>query len=237
MILFVSFVMLIAATAILRKHRFVLAVAAFVLLAGLASGWLVVPLLAVAEAGVQPVDPPVMSGRTAIVVLGAGIDRRDGTLVPPHDALARIARAAQVYSVCQRIAAHCTVIVTGGDPHHHGISEAELYAPLLREQGVSSHDLILEPRSRTTYENAKFTAPILLAEHYDATILVTSSYQMRRALLDFSRFGITPQPVYANRLRAECGWPHASNFVVASRALHEIAGIVQFYAYRWLGWF
>ncbi|MBN3724358.1 YdcF family protein [Burkholderia sp. Ac-20379] len=238
MILFVSFVLLIAAAAIWRKRRFALAAAAFVLLYGLASGWFVAPLVAIAEAGVEPVDPPAMSGRTAIVVLGAGIDRRNGALVPPRDALARIARAAQVHSVCQRIAAHCTVIVTGGDPHRHGISEAALYAPLLRERGVTGHDLILEPRSRTTYENAKFTAPILLAEHYDATILITSSYQMRRALLDFARFGIAPQPVYANRLRAECGWrPHASNFVAASRALHEIAGIVQFYAYRWLGWF
>jgi uncharacterized SAM-binding protein YcdF (DUF218 family) len=238
LILFDSFVLLFAAAAIWRTRRTALLTLGFALLAGLATGWLTAPLVALAESGVTPAEPPVFAGHTAIVVLGAGIERRDGLLVPPDDGLARIARAAELHSVCERTAARCTVIVTGGDPHRHGITEADLYAPLLLARGVAVRDLVLERRSRTTYENAKYTAPILLAEHYDETILVTSSYQMRRALLDFARFGVTPQPVFANRLRAIRGWwPRWANFVTASRALHEIAGIVQFYAYRRLGWF
>ncbi len=221
-----------------RKYRLAIVVTTLALLLSIATGWLTAPIVALAEAGVSPTDTPRITGHTAIVVLGAGIRRADGRFVPPFDALARIARAAELHSVCQRIGARCTVIMTGGDPHHHGISEAELYAPYLRSHGIDDPDLILEPRSRTTYENAKFTAPILRAQHYDATILVTSSYQMHRAMLDFARFGIVPQPVYANRLQVVRGWlPVASNFKAASLALHEIAGIVQFYAYRRLGWF
>ncbi|AEA60434.1 YdcF family protein [Burkholderia gladioli] len=238
MILFDSFVLLFVAAALWRKRRFAIAATGLALLLAIGTGWLAAPLVALAEAGVEPVEAPTMRGHTAIVLLGGGIERRRGELVPPHDALSRIVRAAELHSVCQAIASQCDIVVTGGDPHHHGISEAQLYAPLLREHGVAERDLILETRSRTTYENAKYTAPILLAQHYDATILVTSSYQMRRALLDFARFDIEPQPVYANQLRPILGWrPVWHNFVAASRALHEIAGIMQFYAYRRLGWF
>ncbi|NIF89245.1 YdcF family protein [Burkholderia sp. Cy-637] len=238
MILFDSFVLLFVAAALWRKRRFAIAATGLALLLAIGTGWLAAPLVALAEAGVEPVEAPAMRGHTAIVLLGGGIEHRHGELVPPHDALSRIVRAAELHSVCQAIASQCDIVVTGGDPHHHGISEAQLYAPLLRERGVAERDLILETRSRTTYENAKYTAPILLAQHYDATILVTSSYQMRRALLDFARFDIEPQPVYANQLRPILGWrPVWHNFVAASRALHEIAGIMQFYAYRRLGWF
>ncbi|MCM2493506.1 YdcF family protein [Burkholderia glumae] len=238
MILFNSFVLLFAAAAFWRTRRATLITLGLALLAGIATGWLTAPLVALAESGVAPAEPPVFAGRTAIIVLGAGIKRHDGLLVPPENGLARIARAAELYSACQRSGARCTVIVTGGDPHRHGTTEADLYAPLLLARGVPPRDLTLERRSRTTYENAQYTAPILLAKHYDETILVTSSYQMRRALLDFARFGVTPQPVFANRDRAICGGrPRWTNFVTASRALHEIAGIIQFYAYRRLGWF
>ncbi len=216
-----------------------IAIAAAALFWLLATGWLAAPLIDWAQAGVVPIEHPDMHGHTALILLGIGTRRRDdGTLEPPADGYARIRKTAELYRDCTRRAQQCTVIVSGGDPQHHGATEAATYAPYLIAAGVARDDLILESHSRTTYENAKFTASILRSRHDDARALVTSSYQMRRALLDFQRFGISPQPVYANRRDAQLGVvPRWRNLVNAELALHELIGMAQFYAYRWLGWF
>ncbi len=240
LILFNSFALLFATLVLYRKHRGARAIAITIvaLFWLIASGWLAAPLVALAELGVRPVEHPTMTGDTTIVMLGAGIEQRNGAAVPTRDALARIAKTAELYSTCIRTAAHCTVIVSGGDPQRPGVSEAATYAPYLLARGVANDALIREARSHTTYENARFTASILRAQHYDALILVTTSYQMRRALLDFDHFGIAPQPVYSNRRGAQLGWlPRFDNLANAEQALHEILGIAQFYVYRQLGWF
>ena len=173
-----------------------------------------------------------------LILIGAGTRRADSGLQPPPDGDARIRKTAALYRTCRQHATRCTVVMSGGDPQHHGDTEAAVYGRQLIAQGVDSHDLVLEPKSRTTYENAKFTASILRSQHDDSLILVTSSYQMRRALLDFRRFGLDPQPVYSNRRRAQTGWlPRRHNLVDAEQALHELVGIAQFHVYRMLGWF
>ncbi|WGS43898.1 YdcF family protein [Burkholderia sp. JSH-S8] len=238
MILFDSFALLFIAFMLWRKHRRTIGIAAVALFWLLATGWLAAPLIEWSQAGVTPVVHPDMRGQTALILLGAGTRRTDGRIEPRTDALARIHKTAELYRTCRQRADRCTVIVSGGDPQHHGATEAATYAPYLVAEGVDSRDLILEANSRTTYENARFTAPILRSRHDDARILVTSSYQMRRALLDFHHFGIDAQPVFANRREARKGWlPRWQNLVNAEHALHELAGIAQFYAYRWLGWF
>jgi uncharacterized SAM-binding protein YcdF (DUF218 family) len=239
LILFDSFALLFIAFLLCRRHRLTIAIAAAALFWLLSTGWLAAPLIAWAQAGVVPVERPDMHGRTVLILLGSGTTHRDdGTLEPMPDGFARIRKTAELYRDCTRRAQRCTVIVSGGDPQQHGATEAATYAPYLVAAGVAPGDLILEPRSRTTYENAKDTTSILRSRHDDAYVLVTSSYQMRRALLDFQRFGLAPQPVYANRRDAQCGLlPRWRNLANAARALHELVGIAQFHVYRWLGWF
>ncbi|MBN3789371.1 YdcF family protein [Burkholderia sp. Ac-20353] len=238
MILFYSFALLFIAFVFLRKLRRTIAIVTFAVFWLLATGWLAAPLIAWTQAGVTPVEHPAMRGHTALILLGAGTKHIDGRLVPPADGYARIRKVAELYRACRRQADRCTVIVSGGDPQRHGATEAATYAPYLVAGGVAPEDLTLEANSRTTYENAKFTAPILRSRHDDERILVTSSYQMRRALLDFRRFDIEPQPVFANRRDATTGWlPRWQNLANAEQAAHELVGIAQFHVYRWLGWF
>ncbi|MBR8145955.1 YdcF family protein [Burkholderia sp. AU19243] len=238
LILFDSFVLLFICFMLCRKRRRVVAIAGATLFWLIASGWLAAPLIAWTEAGVTPIERPDMHGHTTLIIIGAGTRRTDAGLQPPRDGDARIRKTAALYRMCRQQAARCTVVMSGGDPQHHGDTEASVYGRRLIADGVAPGDLILEPNSRTTHENAKFTASILRSQHDDARILVTSSYQMRRALLNFRRFGIDPQPVYANRRRAETGWlPRWHNLADADRALHELIGIAQFHVYRWLGWF
>jgi uncharacterized SAM-binding protein YcdF (DUF218 family) len=239
LILFASFALLFVAFVLCRKARRAIAIAGIALFWLIAAGWLAAPLIAWSQAGVVPAEHPAMHGRTVLILLGAGTQRRDdASLAPPPDGLARIRKTAELYRTCRQHAERCTVIVSGGDPQHHGATEAATYAPYLIAAGVARDDLILESRSRNTYENAKFTIPILRSRYDDTSILVTSACHMRRALLMFERFGLAPQPVYANRRDANPGLlPRWRNLANAERALQELIGIAQFHVYRWLGWF
>lgn len=222
-----------------RRARKAIGAAGLALFWLLSSGWLGAPLLAYLQNDALHAPPPRFGPRTVIVALGNGTRfDRHGTLVPKGDAMPRIATAASLYAQCKRQGLDCKVIVSGGNPQRHPASEADTYAPYLLQAHVAREDLVLENKSRTTYENAEYVARILHSERYDSLMLVTSAYHMPRALMDFRRFGLAPQPVSANERVVRRGvLPRRPNLVAANIALHELIGIAQFYVYRALGWF
>ncbi|MFD0915304.1 YdcF family protein [Pseudahrensia aquimaris] len=70
-------------------------------------------------------------------------------------------------------------------------SEAEVMAQLCREANVPENALILEDRSTTTLENAKFSA-ILLAPHKAKRLMIVSDkYHLRRARMVFQSLGFS----------------------------------------------
>ena len=219
-----------------RTKIVIVAVALFWLLS---AGWLTALFLAWAQAGTKPVAHATFSGSSAIILLGGGTDYdTNRQLIPKRDPIARIGKTADLYAACMRVAPRCTVIVSGGNPQHHEAAEADVYLPWLLRKGIAREDIVLENQSLTTYENARYVASILARAHYDSLILVTSAHHMRRALLDFGRFGYAPQPVVSNTRRAQTGLlPRYANLVNADLALHELIGIAQFHVYRALGWF
>jgi uncharacterized SAM-binding protein YcdF (DUF218 family) len=239
LILFTLLALFFAAILLTRRARAPLALAVVALFWLFAAGWLAAPLLDWAQRNPPPMMPPKYGAHTMIVMLGCGTYHDDNhKLVPKRDALARIATSAGIYSACKRTGAICEVILSGGNPQRHEASEADNYLPYLLQKQVPRADIILENRSLTTYENARDVTTVLQQLHYDSLILVTSAYQMPRALLDFHRFGLTPEPVIANTLQIRTGLlPRYENFVNAEIALHELVGIAQFHVYRWLGWF
>jgi uncharacterized SAM-binding protein YcdF (DUF218 family) len=188
----------------------------------------------------QPDPLPAMGARTAIVLLSAGTDPAGSgsALVPTSSAMYRIEKTVDVYDACKHGQHSCTVIVSGGDPDRQGAADAEIYRPVLLSRGVAPRDLVLESYSRNTYENAKFTSPLLKEGQFDSVVLVTSAYHMRRAQLNFDRFGIhtIAAPAHADSARPSLV-PLRRNFAVAFHALHELAGIAQFWVYRWIGIF
>jgi uncharacterized SAM-binding protein YcdF (DUF218 family) len=222
-----------------RPRRRLVALAAVLLFWLLSAGWLTRPLLAVVQRPVSDTAPLHFGPRTFIVMLGNGTERtRDGKLVPKSDALPRIDKTAAIYADCRSSGARCTVIVSGGNPQHHAQSEADNYAPYLRALHVAPDDLLLENTSLTTYENAAHVARILRDERDETLILVTSAYHMPRAMLDFRRFGLNPQPAVSNARFVPVGLlPRISTLMNANVALHELIGMAQFHVYRALGWF
>lgn len=135
LILFDSFVLLFICFMLFRKRRRIISIAAVALFWLLATGWLAAPLIAWTEAGVTPVEHPDMHGRTTLILIGAGTKRTDSGLRPPPDGTARIHKVAALYRTCRQQAEHCTVVMSGGDPQHHGESEAAVIrAPTRRRR-------------------------------------------------------------------------------------------------------
>ena len=241
MIIFTLFALFFALFVLWRRARLTVGVAAALVLWLLSAGWLAAPLLNVVQADAPDSRQVRFGSHTVIVVLGSGTEYDDDhRLIPKKDASARIAKAASIYAECKQAIprGECSVLVSGGNPQRHEASEADTYAPYLLRLNVAPNDIALENTSRNTYENAKYVARMLHERHYDSLILVTSAYQMPRALLDFDRFGLSVQPVVSNVRAARCGaLPRLSNLVNANIALHELIGIAQFHVYRTLGWF
>jgi uncharacterized SAM-binding protein YcdF (DUF218 family) len=239
LILFTLLALFFAAIVLWKRARRPLATCTIALFWLLAAGWLTAPLLELAQPHRQTDMPASFAPRTAIIMLGGGtIYDDDDVLVPPRDVLARIAVSAENYTACKRTAITCQVIVSGGNPQRHSATEADTYLPYLLREQVPRADIVLENSSRTTYENARNVAALLDRSHYDSVILVTSAYQMPRALLDFHRFGLAPQPLISSARRAHLGvLPRYDNLVNAEIALHELIGIAQFHVYRAIGWF
>jgi uncharacterized SAM-binding protein YcdF (DUF218 family) len=175
--------------------------------------------------------------RSAIVLLGAGTVRTPDGVEPTVFAHGRIDQALALYRECKASGNDCKLEVSGGDALHTGRSEAVVYGALLQRLGVPASDLLLEPRSMNTWQNAEFSAPLLRAYGARYVVLVSSALHLRRASLYFGHFGIVATPVRGDWLKAYVGWwPQSWNFTVADAALHEYVGVLRFHVYNAMGW-
>lgn len=120
----------------------------------------------------QPLD--------AIVVLGAPLGP-GGALTPILDE--RAAAAAALW----RAGGGRLVVATGGATRGAGRAEADALAEALRARGVA--DVVVERASRTTAENAQFTAALLAPLGARSIWLVTQPYHGRRAARLFRAAG------------------------------------------------
>jgi len=78
-----------------------------------------------------------------------------------------------------------------------GIDAAGPIGRYLEDAGIARERIVLERRSRTTYENALFTRELLQPRPSDRWVLVTSAHHMPRAVGVFRRagFNVSPWPV------------------------------------------
>lgn len=93
-----------------------------------------------------------------------------------------------------------------------------------------------EGRSRTTAENAQYSADILLPEGIHRVVLVTESYHMPRSVLSFEQVGLeviaAPTRLPRERKMRILDWvPNAHALQSSSQTLHEWLGLL---VYRWL---
>jgi uncharacterized SAM-binding protein YcdF (DUF218 family) len=167
-------------------------------------------------------------GAGAIIVLSADVERDapeyGGASIGPLT-LVRLRYAAELghrFSL--------PILVTGG----RVVPSDPLIAPLMaqvleREFGLKPK--WVEDRSRTTYENAMFSARLLEADGVRSALVVTHSWHMPRALLSFAQadFAVRPAPTEFTTPftgRFDEFVPSARAFEESSFAIHEWVGLI-----------
>jgi uncharacterized SAM-binding protein YcdF (DUF218 family) len=164
----------------------------------------------------------------AIVLLG-------GAMAPPArghiypdlgSAADRIWHAARVF----RAGKAPLLLASGGsDPGVTDLSEAASMAGLLTEFGVPRASILLEDKSRTTGENARFSAPLLQSRGVKRILLVTSALHMPRAVAEFERAGFQVIPAATDHAQAQYTgvqlWlPDTDALDNSARTMKEVVG-------------
>lgn len=139
-----------------------------------------------------------------IVVLGAGRERGDlawGADQPTGVALERERYAARLAK-----ASGLPVLTSGGLHYGTPPTEAKLMADSLQDDfGVAVR--WQEGRSRTTWENARFSAELLEPLGVRRVVVVTQAWHMPRAVWSFEHAGFTVVPAPVGFLGTDNGEP------------------------------
>jgi uncharacterized SAM-binding protein YcdF (DUF218 family) len=104
-------------------------------------------------------------------------------------------------------------VFTGGSPNliETDAREADYAAAVFESLGIPKSHLIMERRSRNTYENAQFTADMVKPKPGERWLLVTSAFHMPRSIGLFRKAGFTVE-AYPVDWRLGLGWSGALAF-------------------------
>jgi uncharacterized SAM-binding protein YcdF (DUF218 family) len=131
------------------------------------------------------------------------------------------------------------IVISGGNGrlYDQGAMDADNIVMFYRMTGVPEEDLLLENRSRNTYENARFSAEMIRKENGNARCLViTSAFHQRRAMACFRKQELDADGFSADfnssaRVRFEpLAWiiPSAGAFEKWETIAKEIFGIITY---------
>jgi uncharacterized SAM-binding protein YcdF (DUF218 family) len=183
------------------------------------------------EAGQPAIELRSIPLAQAIIVLGGAIAPANAHREYPDmgSAADRVWHASRIWKAGK---APLILLSGGSDPAESRTSEAEAMRVLLIDLGVSDQALVLEPRSRTTRENAKFSAAMLRGRGINQIILVTSASHMPRAVALFRAEGFDVIPASTDfqgrprhAMHPALQWvPDTGALDASSRAIKEIVG-------------
>jgi uncharacterized SAM-binding protein YcdF (DUF218 family) len=178
----------------------------------------------------------------AVVVLGGGnveaSPDEGGKSSPSPHTMKRLAYAARLAK-----ALDLPIVYAGGAVYAHSGGEAEAPAAerYLRAMGIPADRIILDDKSKSTWENARNVAAIVAgipgAERSRRLIVVTSAYHMRRAAMSFKKQNVVvaaaPTDYLAYRVPStwEMWFPDTGALEKSFLATHEYVGLVA-YAFK-----
>ena len=129
---------------------------------------------------------------TGLIVLGGSEDARVGGargVIAVNDAGERI---IEIAALARRFSEARLLVSGGGDVTSDATeSEAATASRILQALGVAASRITMEDRSRTTWENAVFSLPLMAQKSGERWLLVTSAWQMPRAIGAFRKAGVT----------------------------------------------
>lgn len=132
-------------------------------------------------------------------------------ILPTHDRHNFSARANRFLNTYElyRAGKIKKILLTGGsgDILQNNPSEAEEVKQFLMLAGVPEADIIVEARSKNTYENAVFTKEILDRDYPGATcLMITSAWHMPRSIGCFEKAGVRFTPFSVDFLTEKDRW-------------------------------
>ncbi len=156
-----------------------------------------------------------LSGAQAIVVLGGDVRGGDGDT---PDRLGPLSLERMVFAAEAHRRLHLPVVVTGGRlTGAHASLGALMKAALEGDFAVPV--AWNEDQSHTTWENALYTARLLLPEKLTTVVLVSHAWHLPRGLWAFERVGLKALPWPAPRTAVRLD--RVGNFLPSISALHD----------------
>ena len=130
------------------------------------------------------------------------------------------------------------ILISGGSGSilHPDILEAALLKKYLINIGLPDSVILMEDKSKNTYQNAVFSKPILQKSAPNGNyLLITSGFHMRRALACFKKQGIPVSPYSTDLYSGPMKWEFDYLFVPDATALnnwnvflHEMIGCITY---------
>jgi uncharacterized SAM-binding protein YcdF (DUF218 family) len=237
----VALALLAALICLPRRHRCGLRLGWFALILLLLQGWEPLPDAVLRQLETRHQGPAASSrlnNYVGVVILGGALE--SAHVWQGHDqvALNDAAERMTVPLALLRQNPQLRLLFTGGEGEllPEGLSEAARAHVFFDSMGLAPQQLVLESASRTTYENAQFSAILPGVDAKQPWLLLTSAWHMPRAIATFRKAGwnVTPYPVDF-RTGSHTPWTQYSLWQGAQKwqlALHEIAGLL---AYRLAG--
>jgi uncharacterized SAM-binding protein YcdF (DUF218 family) len=175
---------------------------------------------------------PIEASPRWIIVLGGG--HVSDPRLPPNSQISEAALGRVVEGVRLYKAIPGSKLLLSGGGVYDPVPEAEVMARIAVLLGVKPQDILLEPDSRDTAEEAGIIAKMIGKEKF---ILVTSAAHMPRAMALFKKCGLRPLPAPTDYLDRQAQgfnpgvfFPRPISLVQVEIAVHEYLGL----AWAWL---
>lgn len=112
------------------------------------------------------------------------------------------------------------------------ISEAAVVKLFIAEQGLDPARLILEDKSKNTYENGVFSKKLVQPKRGEIWVLVTRAHHMPRAMGVFRKIGwdVIPYPADYRALPDWEGFGGGGGMYALDAALHEWIGLAAYWS-------
>ncbi|MCX8123729.1 MAG: YdcF family protein [Spirochaetes bacterium] len=161
----------------------------------------------------------------AIVILGGGV-YENGNFT--EDSANRLLAGYFLYTLINK-----PVILSGGSADFN-IQESYTMYSVLRHLQVPQKDIIIESKSRDTFDNAHYVAQICNRKNFTHVALVTSAYHLPRAYIYFSNTNLHITPVICDskldmRYSYYSFLPTFSNLANSTKAMRELLALAVLY--------
>ena len=234
------FIFLLLALVFYRKPRFGRTCIALALLLLMVFGTYPLPDIMVRYLESRYPLPSQLPQVDAVVVLTGMLDLKASTLdnLEFYDGVERILTGMQL--VRNRYGQKLIIAGGSGDLYNQTVSEARLLKAFAINFGLPEEQILIDPSSRNTHENA-INTKLLMEKHNIASIfLVTTASHLPRAMGCFKKLGIHPIPYGVDYHSPPSPEYRLSSFIPDVGALRKTSFVIHEYigllAYKLAGY-